>query len=255
VTYAPIAVEAEPITALPSSPVARPVMLQGWYDLTSIHWAFEPSVVQRLLPDGFTVDTLDGVAWVGLIPFDMRRIRLPFGRGGGMSAGRWSSFPETNVRTYIVDRGGRRGVWFCSLDITRLVPTLVARVAYGLPYCWARMTITHPEPNVVAYSSVRRWPGNAVGAHTSVAVRIGAALAEPTDLQLFLSARWALGSTFLGRRLWARVDHPEWPLHEASIEALDESLLRAAGLPAPTGEAVVLWSPGVEVRIGRPELV
>ena len=240
---------------MPSSRVARPVMLQGWYDLTSIHWSYDAAVVQRLLPDGFAVDTFDGRAWVGLIPFDMRRIRLPFGPGGGVSVGRWSSFPETNIRTYIIDRSGRRGVWFCSLDITRLVPTLVARVAYGLPYCWARMDISHPEANVVQYRSVRRWPRDSSGAHTTVTTRIGAAINEPSELQLFLSARWALGSTFLGRCLWARVDHPEWQLHEAAVEQLDESLLSAAGLPAPEGDPVVLWSSGVEVRIGRPSPV
>ncbi len=230
-------------------------MLQGWYDLTSIHWSYDADVVQRLLPDGFTVDTFDGTAWIGLIPFDMRRIRLPFGPGGGLAAGTWSTFPETNVRTYIVDRAGRRGVWFCSLDVTRLVPTLVARVAYGLPYCWARMEIERPGQGVFRYTSSRRWPRSNVGAHTALTVRTGERIDEPTELQLFLSARWALGSTFLGRRLWARVDHPEWLLHHATVEGLDESLLAAAGLPTPGGEPVVLWSPGVEVRIGRPELV
>jgi uncharacterized protein len=247
----PITRSVEPITRS-GAEVKRPVMLQGWYDLTSVHWAYEPAVVQRLLPKGFTVDTYGGSAWVGLIPFDMRRIRLPF----GLSAGRWSSFPETNIRTYIVDRRGRRAVWFCSLDITRLAPTLVARAAYGLPYCWASMSIEHPEPDVVRYVSKRRWPRGDV-ASSRVAVRIGDELPEDAadrDLCDFLSARWALGSTFLGKLLWAQVDHPPWVLHRADILELDESLLLAAGLAKPTGEPVALWSPGVEVRIGRPTL-
>ncbi len=247
----------EPVTV--SGPaVTRPVMLQGWYDLTSIHWRYEPEVVQRLLPKGFTVDVFDGSAWVGLIPFNMRRIRLP----NGWSAGRWSSFPETNIRTYIVGPDGRRAVWFCSLDITRLAPTLVARVSYGLPYCWASMTIEHPSPDVVTYSSKRRWPrgvgaSNAGGA-SKVSVRVGELLgADAPDRELcdFLSARWALGSTFLGKLLWAQVDHPPWELHRAEILELDECLLRAAGLPDPVGDPIALWSPGVEVRIGWPHLV
>lgn len=245
----------EPITAAPLAPVERPVMLQGWYDLSSIHWSYDAAIVQRLLPDGFTVDTFDGKAWIGLIPFEMRRIRLPFGPGGGLSAGRWSTFPETNVRTYIVDPAGRRGVWFCSLDVTRLVPTIVARVAYGLPYCWARMELERSEPGVFRYASSRRWPRRNVGAHTALTVHVGARIEAPTPLQLFLSARWALGSTFLGRRLWAPVDHPAWQLHHATVEGVGESLLAAAGLPSPLGDPVVLWSPGVEVRIGRPRLV
>ncbi len=246
--------EIEAVTLTAGQAVRRPVMLQGWFDLTSLHWRYEPSVVQELLPDGFTADTFDGSAWVGLIPFDMRRIRLPFGPRGGIAAGRWSTFPETNVRTYIVDRRGRRGVWFCSLDITRLAPTLIARVAYGLPYCWSSMTIGHPSTDVVEYTSARRWPGRGRGASADVTVRIGDRLDAVADdsLEAFLSARWALGSTFLGRRLWAEVDHPPWQLHRAELVHLDQSVIAAAGLPAPIGEPVVLWSPGVEVRIGRP---
>jgi uncharacterized protein len=34
---------------------------------------------------------------------------------------------------------------------------------------------------------------------------------------------------------------------------LDDHLLTAAGLPAPEGEPLVHYSPGVDVTIGRPE--
>ena len=229
-------------------------MLQGWFDLTSVHWPYEPALVQELLPDGFTVDTFGANAWVGLIPFHMRRIRLPVGPRGGLAAGRWSTFPETNVRTYIVDRRGRRGVWFCSLDITRLAPTLVARIAYGLPYCWSRMSIDHPAEGTISYTSTRRWPRRSRNVMTQLTVRVGERLDDVPDdsLEAFLSARWALGSTFLGQRLWAEVDHLPWQLHRAELMHHDETALAAAGLPPPSGDPVVLWSPGVEVRIGRP---
>jgi uncharacterized protein len=247
-------------------------MLQGWYNVTQIHWRYEPSVVQALLPKGFTVDTYDGSAWVGLIPFEMRRIRLPFGPNGGLSAGRFSTFPETNVRTYIVDRQGRRAVWFFSLDINRVAPTVFARIGYGLPYCTATMSIqttlaaTNIAPEVtvrlgvgdtVRYRSSRNWPKPAVGstAKSDIEIRIGAPVEpEAASLTGFLTARWALGSTFFSRLLWAQIDHPTWPLHEAEILRCDETLLAPAGLPAPLGPPMALWSPGVEVRIARPVL-
>lgn len=119
----------EPITTDCPRPVRRPVMLQGWYDLASVHWPYDPAEIQRLLPAGLRVDTCGGTAWVGLIPFHMRRIRIP----GCPPFGRWSTFPETNVRTYVVAPDGRRAVWFFSLDISRLVPATVARLTYGLP--------------------------------------------------------------------------------------------------------------------------
>ena len=286
-------------------------MLQGWYNVAQIHWRYEPSVVQALLPKGFTVDTFDGAAWVGLIPFEMRRIRLPFGPNGGIGAGRFGTFPETNVRTYILDRQGRRAVWFFSLDINRVAATLVARTGYGLPYCTATMSVesakgetvgalssssnriadrvlvgsskcrlaenqqgnlegTSPQNiasndgesaltmgDTVRYRSSRNWPKPAPGstAKCDVEIRIGAPIeVEADSLTAFLTARWALGSSFFSRLLWAQIDHPTWPLHEAELLRCDETLLAPAGLPAPLSQPTALWSPGVEVRIARPGL-
>jgi uncharacterized protein len=267
----------EPITLKPPNPVARPIMLQGWYNVAQIHWRYEPSVVQKLLPKGFTVDTYDGSAWVGLIPFEMRRIRLPFGPNDGLSVGRFGTFPETNVRTYIRDRRGHRAVWFFSLDINRVAATLVARTGYGLPYCTATMSIacakadgatiktegskrTEPTLEVgdtVRYRSSRNWPKPAPGstAKCDVEIRIGDPITvEEDSLTAFLTARWALGSTFFSRLLWAEIDHPSWPLHNAELLRCDETVLAPAGLPAPLSPPTALWSPGVEVRIARPGL-
>ncbi|MEL7210825.1 MAG: DUF2071 domain-containing protein, partial [Actinomycetota bacterium] len=36
-----------------------------WRNLVFIHWPFEPSEVQAVLPKGLAVDTFDGEAWVG----------------------------------------------------------------------------------------------------------------------------------------------------------------------------------------------
>ncbi len=229
-------------------------MLQGWYDLTALHWRYEPAEVQALLPKGFAVDTFDGSAWVGLIPFHMRRIRIP----GLPAFGPLSTFPETNIRTYIVDRAGRRGVWFFSLDITRLLPTFAARVGYRLPYCWSAMAIDregHGEGATRRYRSRRRWPRSE--ATSDVAVRVGHPLTGPdlTDLDHFLTARWALGTTFGRRLMWAKISHPPWPIHAAEVLACHESLVEAAGLRPPRGEPIARWSPGVEVRIGVPRAI
>ena len=223
-------------------------MLQGWHDLASVHWPYDPEEVQRLLPNGLRVDTCEGAAWVGLIPFHMQRIRVP----RFPPFGRWSTFPETNVRTYVVAPDGRRAVWFCSLDISRLVPAIVARTTYGLPYCWSEMSITHSHPNTVEYTASRRWPHQ--GATSRMVVQIGELVDDDdlTELERFVTARWALASTFAGMNVWANVDHDPWRLRRSSLLHCDDSLLGAAGLSKPAGNPVVLWSPGVEVRIGRP---
>jgi hypothetical protein len=225
-------------------------MLQGWKNLASVHWRFDPSDVQRLLPPAFRVDTFDGAAWVGIIPFHMERIRVPH----LPAFGPLSTFPETNVRTYIVDPDGRRGVWFMSLDVTRLIPALVARVSYHLPYCWSSMSIER-SGDMITYRSQRRWPRSS--ATSVVSLEVGERIGDEavSELEHFVTARWALGSTWAGRPIWAAVDHEPWPLHRAHLIECDESLFRAAGLPKPVDEPIALWSPGVEVRIGRPRLV
>jgi uncharacterized protein YqjF (DUF2071 family) len=226
-------------------PVHRAVMQQGWYDLCSLHYRYDPDVVSRVLPPGLEVDIHDGSAWVGLIPFSMRRIGLPH----LPAVPYFGSFPEVNVRTYVV-RDGRPGVWFCSLDISRLVPALVARGTYLLPYCWgrARHDVAHGRAVTMVQ---RRWPKG--DASTSIEVEIGERIDEPSPLDEFVTARWGLYSRgFRNKLRYAPIEHVPWPLHRATATHVDDSLITAAGLPAPSTEPYTLYSPGVHVRIGAP---
>ena len=226
------------------SPVQHPVMKQQWRDLAYIHWRYDPAVVRELLPEGIEVDTFDGSAWVGLIPFSMRNISFPF----IPPVPYFGSFPEVNVRTY-VKRNGVPGVWFFSLDVNRLIPAFVARTTYFIPYCWG--SASHTKDGQRLRTTVkRRWPSRS---STQIKLTIGEEIKEPSDLAHFLSARWGLYSKGFGGRLrYAPVDHEQWQLYEANIVDLSDHLVMAAGLPAPTGEAHVMFSPGVSVRIGKP---
>ena len=223
------------------------VMRQEWNHLTAIHWRYSAEEVQASLPDGLTVDTFDGSAWIGLIPFKMDHIAFPF-----TPAIPWfGSFPETNVRTYVIDPQGRRGIWFYSLDINRLPPTIVARTLYGLPYCWGTGGVdVHPETGRVDYRLRRFWPRG--GGHIKATVQIGERIpgGEVSELDHFLTARWGLGTVVRGRLLYGDVWHPRWSVHHATLESLDTDLVEQAGFSRPQGEPIVRYSPGVPVRIG-----
>jgi uncharacterized protein YqjF (DUF2071 family) len=227
--------------------VDRPVMRQRWERLTFLHWSFDPADVQRLLPAGLTAETFDGAAWVGLVPFYMH-----VATASGRQAPWVSRFCETNVRTYVRDRAGRPGIWFFSLDAARLGAVAVARSTYRLPYFWSDMRLEQRGPEI-AYGCRRRWPGP--GADSRVRVRIGELIrpAQVSDRDHFLTARWILFSVSGARQRLARACHSPWPLHQAQARLADDGLITAAGLPAPRGEPLVLYSPGVDVRIGRPE--
>ncbi|MFG2008478.1 YqjF family protein [Micromonospora sp. NPDC048868] len=239
--------DTEPIDAAPGQAFPRAILRQRWDDLTFLHWAVAPERVAPLLPAGTRPDTLDGVSYVGLIGF--RMVGLGFGRGPGIPY--FGSFWETNVRLYSVDDTGRRAVVFRSLDASRLVPVLVARVTLGLPYMWSAMRLDR-DGDRYTYRCRRRWPGP-VGAASRMVVRVGEPVAEPTPLEHFVTARWGLHTRAYGRTLHLPNWHPRWPLHRAELLHLDDELVAAAGLPPPAGAPVsVLYSPGVPVRFGPP---
>jgi uncharacterized protein YqjF (DUF2071 family) len=244
---------ADPATAEPpvlaACPyrVANPVMIQHWNTLTFLHWRFPPDAVQRLLPSGLHVEVREGSAWVGLVPFLME-VGLP-----RVQPIPWvSRFAETNVRTYATDDAGRSGIWFFSLDASRLGAVVVARTTYRLPYFWAAMSVQREGP-IVRYHCRRRWPGPA-GTTSQAVVEIGQSYRpeELSALEHFLTARWALFSAAGTRRRFALAAHDPWPLYRARAVDVADELLTAAGLPSPTGTPLAHFSPGVAVKIGLP---
>ena len=133
---------------------------------------------------------------------------------------------------------------------------VTARTTYQLPYFWAAMRMAG-SPSRWVYTSRRRWPGPR-GEGGTVVVRPGERISagEVTELEHFLTARWRLFShAGNGTLRYADAEHPPWPLHRAELEVCDDTLVTATGLPHPEGEPLVHYSPGVEVRIGRPQRV
>jgi uncharacterized protein len=237
---------AEPLTATPPFRVERAVMRQTWNDLTFLHWPHDPALVRPLVPRELELDLFGGAAWVGLVPFLITGLTLP----------RWpalpwiSRFPETNVRTYVLDRAGRRGVWFFSLDAARFAAVIGARTGYGLPYFWAKMRV-EADSRRVWYRSRRRL----LRGHSDLAIEKGDFIPEQSERDVFLTARFRLYARWLGRIICARVEHPQWPLHAARVARLEDSLVRAAGLPEPQGDPLIHFAPRVDVRVGLPELI
>ncbi len=231
-------------------PVRRAAMVNGWDDLTFLHWRYPARAVQSLIPPGLTVETFDGSAWIGLVPFFLR-VGLP----GVPSVPWFSRFPETNVRTYVRSSDGQRGIWFFSLDAARLGAVLVARSTYRLPYFWSRMAIGR-DGSTITYACRRRWPSPR-GATSETVIEIGDAFRsdELSELDHFLTARWALFSAPRRGLHHALASHEPWPLHRGAVVRLHDDLIVAAGFPPPSGRPLVHFSPSVEVRIGWPKKI
>jgi len=217
--------EVEPVFPAPPHRVDRPLNRQTWRDLTFLHWPFSPEVIRPLVPGSLELDLWDSKAWVGLVPFWIDRFTHP-----ALPPLPWiSRFPETNVRTYVFDSRGRRGVWFFSLDAARLGAVAAARALYALPYYWAQMRVEKERAAIVYVS--RRHLAPATG--SNIRVETGEAIKSPSEFDVFLTARWRLFAIRGGRTLETVIEHPPWPLHRAWISQLDETLVRAAGIPDP----------------------
>jgi uncharacterized protein YqjF (DUF2071 family) len=215
-------------------------MRQVWRSLTFLHWRYDAETIANRLPRGLTLDTFDGSAWVGLVPFVLAGVKLY-----DFPALPWiSEFPETNVRTYVRGADGERGVWFFTLEADRLAAVILARAWYKLPYRWAAMRVRQ-QGSAVEYRS-RRSLLFGQGS-SSIGIEIGEAV-DPTELDHFLTARFRLYTAAKGHIAYAQIEHRPWSLRRATLTALHETLMENSGVPAPKGEPLIRYSDELRVK-------
>jgi uncharacterized protein YqjF (DUF2071 family) len=212
-------------------------MEQTWRDLLFAHWAYPVAEVRAAVPGQLPLDTFDGMAWVGVVPFmleDLHARGLP-------ALPPVSSFPELNVRTYVT-LNGKPGVYFFSLDAASKLAVMGARTLFHLNYFDAEMSITQTSGGIEYVSE--RTDG---GAHASFRACYAAAgevfAALPGTLDHFLTERYCLyavsgtGSTF---RL--DIHHRPWLLQPAEAELDARGMLTAAGLSPARGVPLLHFS-------------
>src|SRR5262245_8592783 len=131
-------------------PPSKPwVMKQIWHDLIFAHWPVPVDQLRPLIPARLQIDTYEGQAWIGVVPFHMSGIRPRL-----FPAIPWlTAFPALNVRTYVVT-DEKPGVWFFSLDAANPVAVAIARRWFLLPYFHARMSCRE-DSDGITYSSQR----------------------------------------------------------------------------------------------------
>jgi uncharacterized protein YqjF (DUF2071 family) len=235
---------------LRTRPDGRPVMYQSWQQLLFLHWEVPVEKLQKLLPPALTVDTFDGRAFVGLVPFTMRNVRpagLPSVRG-------LSDFHETNVRTYVHFQGRKPGVWFFSLDAANIVGATLGRKWFSLPYFFARMSLkVHDSEEVrrIAYASKRIYPGpRSAMTRIEAEVRAPVEVARAGSLEYFLAERYLLYSlTRRGKLFQGMVNHTPYPLQVADLTSLEESVMSAAGINRPDAIPLAHYARGVDVEV------
>lgn len=239
-------------------------MAQSWHDLLFAHWPLPPSVLAPLIPPGLALDTFDGRAWIGVIPFRMSGVRL---RGLPPVPG-IAAFPELNVRTYVTDapreQGGKPGVWFFSLDAASSLAVRAARAWFGLPYYHATMQCQPKggpdDDRGIRFRSSRTLRARPASKEHAAdfAARYHpageAAPRRPGTLDRFLTERYCLyAKDRRGRLCRAEIDHGPWPLQPAEAEIELNTMVAPLSLALPDEPPRLHFARRLDVRVWTPE--
>ena len=239
--------EIEDRVAATIAPDQSPVMYQSWQELLFLHWIVPAEAIAETLPPGLHVDTYEGKAYLGLVPFLMRNIRPRF-----LPSVPWvSHFLEMNVRTYVYDDSGRPGVWFYSLDASQPVAVRVARRFFHLPYFDAAMS-SKREGAVTDYQCHRRDAPGESRSHFTYQGDGPLLSPEPGTLEYFLLERYFLFAfAEKSRRLFCgQVHHSPYPAQEAKVSQFESGALLQAGFDIDKQPPDLLhYSAGVDVRV------
>src|SRR5450432_3706859 len=185
----------------------RAVLRMRWHDLLFAHWPVPADVLRPLIPAGLEIDTFDGSAWLGVVPFRMSEV----GPVGGPTPPILGRFGEVNVRTY-VSHGEHHGVWFFSLDAASVLTVIGASTGFHLPYRLAGVTCQAGADGSVAYRSRRAHPGMGPAGFRATYRPTGPIeLAGPGTLNAFLTDRPSLFAADRQGQLYrGDVQHAAW---------------------------------------------
>jgi len=205
-------------------------MKQTWKELLFLHWRFPADALKPILPPGLTLETFDGDAWLGIVPFFMRNIRPTW-----FPAVPWlSNFLELNLRTYAIDETGRPGVWFLSLDANRRLAVWWARKNFGLPYHLAEMRADwNRSTGHVRFSCHRRGTSSRHTCRFEYQPAGTAVTASPGTLESFLIDRYRLFAQTPRGLMAGEVHHAPYECSPVDLRHWDEHVIELAGLPLP----------------------
>lgn len=229
-------------------PLGRPAMYQTWKELLFLHWDFPAEQIQATLPRGLHVDTFDGRAWLGVVPFWMRGIRpWWFPSVPGVS-----NFLELNLRTYVHDDRGTCGVWFYSLDANQSLAVWSARTFFDLNYQHARMKSSRDDATGwVDFHSHRLGTPPEMVNHFRYRPTSTPRTAEPGSFEFFLIERYVLfAKSSNGNLSTGTVVHAPYQISDVELAQWSDSQLPLNGFTRPGRPPVhATMSRGVDVDI------
>lgn len=220
------------------------VMHMRWLDLAFLHYPVPVSSLEHHVPKGLRLETFEGQAWLGVVPFRMDQIHA---RGLPPIPGT-DAFLELNLRTYVTD-GAHSGVWFFSLDAENPLAVRGARVAFHLPYMDARMN-SRVENGWFDYSSIRTHCNAPPATFKARYKPFGEVFhAAPGTFEHWLTERYCLfscdarGTVFRGDIL-----HQPWSLQACEAQILENTMAEQIGITLPNAVPIAHFAKELEVK-------
>ncbi len=230
-------------------------MAQKWHGLLFAHWPVPASTLRELIPLPLEIDTYEGSAWLGVVPFRMSGVRL---RGVPPLPG-LSAFPELNVRTYTTT-GGKPGVFFFSLDAGNRLAVSAARRFFHLPYFHARMSV-RASGEAIHYAS-QRINGNAkareLNAEFAGRYRPTGSVfrALPGSLEHWLTERYCLYAADTRVQIYrGEIHHRPWPLQPAEVELVMNTMTAPIGIRLPDTRPLLHFARQQDVVVWPSQLL
>jgi len=239
-----------------AKPLADPLFHCSWESAVFLHYRVAPQFLQPQIP--FELDLHDGHAYVSLVAFTLRNMRLNHPRLRFVTQP-LHTHAFLNVRTYVRVRE-LRGIYFLAEWLNNRLATMLGPTLYGLPYRFGKLDYAHESPNlsgqVLGGGSGTPLPVRRV-LHYS-ATRPSSVIYKPTvphTLDNFLLERYIAFTKHGPFRRLFRVYHTPWPQTPVDAEIYCDTLLQTTGRWFPHSQFVSAnFSPGLsDVQMGRPQ--
>ena len=159
------------------------------------------------MPKELEIDLFDGKPWISVVAFTMEKIRpknLP-------SFPPISDFDEINIRTY-VKSNNKTGVYFLSIEGGKILSCKVAKGISELPYRFSKIKRTENkyQSNNFKFND-----------KLDIEFKIGKGVAEKTELDKWLTERYALFQDIENYINEFEIHHLEWPVNEIDLKNLN----------------------------------
>ncbi len=233
--------------ALPSG---RWAMTQTWHNLLFAHWPLPPDLLRPHIPPELEIDTFDGNAWLGIIPFRLTGVRLR----AWPEVPLVGSFSEINVRTYVT-HGGKSGVFFLSLDADNRIGVALARPWFRLAYHYSRIRFEQARCDRVDFRSRRVKGRDATSAH--FAATYGPCYepsftAQPGTLEQWLTERYCYYSVSRSHQIYrCEIHHAPWQLQRAQARIEENTMALSHGIQLPTTQPLLHYSRYMKALVWR----